>query len=61
MHATMQGLQREIKEIKVALQNSGFPEGRRKAVEQGGKEVEKVAIEGIEKRPVVQAIALPDI
>lgn len=57
----MQNLQREIKEIEVDLEQSGLSEGRRTAIEQGAKDVENVAIEGIEKRPIVQALELPDL
>ena len=57
----MQNLQREIQEIEGDLQHSGLSEGRRKAIEQGAKEVEKVDIEGIQKRPIVQGLELSEL
>ena len=61
MGATMQSLQREIQEIEGDLQHSGLSEGRRRAIEQGAKEVENVAVEGIQKRPIVQGLDLSEL
>lgn len=57
----MQNLQREIKEIEGDLKQSGLSEGRRRAIKQGAKEVENVAIEGMQKRPIVQGHELPGL
>lgn len=59
MDATIQSLQREIKEIEGDLKQSGLSEGRRRAIEEGAKKVENVAIEGIQKRPIAQGFDLP--
>lgn len=57
----MQNLQREIKEIESDLKQSGLSEGRRRAIEQGAKEVENMATEGIQNRPIAQGFDLPSL
>ena len=61
MNVEMENLHREIKEIEVDLRQSGLSAERRKAIEQGAKEVETVAVEGIEKRPILQGPEFSDL
>lgn len=58
MEATIQNIHRKIREIEVDSRQSGLSAERRRAIEQGAKEVEKAAIEGIQKRPIVHGFEL---
>ncbi|KAL8725500.1 MAG: hypothetical protein Q9166_007320 [cf. Caloplaca sp. 2 TL-2023] len=59
MNVTVQRLQREIKEIEGDLQqNSVLSQGRRRAIAQGAQQVQKIAAEGIQNRPLAAAPVL---
>ena len=59
----MQKLHREIQEIEADLEESGLSEGqgRRQAIEQGAKDVQNIAIQGIQTRPIAKTSELPEL